>query len=79
MTVLRSPSGSWVNVRDGHKVRVYLRWGWIVFTKAEVEALFFIMAAGFEEKEALDVIGESGPEMFTPDRSGSIVPIGALE
>ncbi len=38
MTILRSPSGSWVNVRDGHKVRIYLRWGWVVYTAEEAWA-----------------------------------------
>ncbi len=36
MTILKSPSGQWVNVRDGHKVRIYLRWGWVVWSPAEV-------------------------------------------
>ncbi len=39
MTILRSPSGSWVNVRDGHKVRIYRRWGWVVWTREQVAAL----------------------------------------
>ncbi len=71
MTILRSPSGSWVNVRDRKKVFIYLRWGWTVFTDEEAWAL---AAWGLE-----DLVGESGPEMFIPDQPGSIIPIGALE
>ncbi len=56
MTILRSPSGSWVNVRDRKKVFIYIRWGWTVFTDEEAEALFFITSAGLEEKEALDML-----------------------
>ncbi len=46
MTILRSPSGQWVNVRDRKKVFIYLRWGWTVFTDEEAWAL---AAWGIEE------------------------------
>lgn len=39
MTILRSPSGQWVDVRDGHKVRIYRRWGWTVYTAEKAWAL----------------------------------------
>ncbi len=38
MTILRSPSGNWVTVRDRKKAFIYLRWGWVVFTAEEAWA-----------------------------------------
>ncbi len=39
MTILRSPIGQWVDIRDGKKVRIYLRWGWVVWTREQVADL----------------------------------------
>ncbi len=50
MTILRSPSGSWVNVRDGHKVRIYLRHGWTVWTWIDLLTLV---------SESIDKMGDA--------------------
>ena len=41
MIILRSPSGSWVEVRDRKKAFIYIRWGWVVWTRDQVAEYIF--------------------------------------
>ncbi len=51
MTILQSPSGSWVKVKDAGSVRIYLRHGWVERTLSDV---LEIMSDVLDDEEVSD-------------------------